>query len=591
VQKRGQANRVLQQYAQQVHDYFSALQNASQNADQGNFSTALVDNSALTAGTTFMAEQTDDTIPEAGVAIGALPASIGLWQKFHNESQNMNAHIALGFNIAAIGGFADDISNNVYAGFSEIAQNQTPNPVTGQIVNASLSLTSVTQETPGSWLPSQTIITPTQVTYITGVTADVTITNNAPSGSATFDVFARYAFAANTFGVQGDIPAASYAWATIPGGQAYELKWTLFDGNSGAVPSSSQPNVNFDVLGGNHSGIFYIASTSIGYLVGQSSLQNILKASPKPLDGGSGGTSRNAISLENPIRCYVNQTPSNQTYQAQIWVENLFVIPLTAVVTQTLPVGIGVSGLSTNGTLQNSSIVWTNVIAPSNSVENAFAFSLSITPNAQTNLPPPTVVFLDTNGNNLSLQGVAPNFSGLWPIQVSSSIPAGAFGIDSPMLIALTNFTSTGKTGSLTIALFDLSGNAVTNISQSFSLNGSGGTNVNFTLPGSLSAGSYTLTGSLSLNGGTGQVLAGNYVVPAHPVTLCVDLPAFDANGVHMVLNGPAGSNYLIIATSNLSNSTNWQAISFYSPTNMPFHFTVPLTTGAGQQFYRVMKL
>jgi hypothetical protein len=37
---------------------------------------------------------------------------------------------------------------------------------------------------------------------------------------------------------------------------------------------------------------------------------------------------------------------------------------------------------------------------------------------------------------------------------------------------------------------------------------------------GNLTAGSYTLTGSSNVNGGSGQVLAGNYVVPAPPVAL-----------------------------------------------------------------------
>jgi hypothetical protein len=290
------------------------------------------------------------------------------------------------------------------------------------------------------------------------------------------------------------------------------------------------------------------------------------------------------------MRCTIVQILSNQTYQAQILTENIFPLPLNATVTQTLPDGISVSGLSTNGMLQGSSIVWTNLIAPSNSIENTFTFSLSVTPGTQTNLPPPTVVFSDTNGNSLSLQGVAPNFNGLFPVLVSSSIPVGVVGIDSPMLVAVTNLTGTIQTGYLTITLTNSSGNAGTNFLQSFSLNGSGCTNLNFILPGSLSAGLYTLTGSLNINGGTGQVLAGNCVVPPQPITLAVDSPPIDSNGFfHLKFNGPAGSNYVVMATSNLSSTTNWQAIAFYSPTNMPASIIVPMLTNVSQMFYQVI--
>jgi hypothetical protein len=120
-------------------------------------------------------------------------------------------------------------------------------------------------------------------------------------------------------------------------------------------------------------------------------------------------------------------------------------------------------------------------------------------------------------------------------------------------------------------------------------MNGKPTTNLNFILPGSLSAGLYALTGSLSINGGTGQVLAGNYVVQSQPATLGVGSPAIDTNGFHMTLNGPLGSNYVIMATSTLSDPTSQQAILFFSPTNMPFSFAVPMVTNASQIFYWVL--
>jgi hypothetical protein len=160
------------------------------------------------------------------------------------------------------------------------------------------------------------------------------------------------------------------------------------------------------------------------------------------------------------------------------------------------------------------------------------------------------------------------------------------------MLVAVTNLTGTSQSGSLTVTLTDSSGNLITNFTELFSVNVSDGTNLEFTLPGYLSVGSYSLTGSLNINGGTGQVLAGNYVVPPPPVALNLgSTPALTTSGLNVALQGPAG-NYLIEASSDLSNSTNWQPVVFYSSTNASFYynFNVPMATNASQQFYRAVK-
>ena len=159
------------------------------------------------------------------------------------------------------------------------------------------------------------------------------------------------------------------------------------------------------------------------------------------------------------------------------------------------------------------------------------------------------------------------------------------------MQVAVTNLTSTSQNGSLTISLTDSTGNTVTNFTQSFSVDGSSGTNLDFTLPGSLSAGSYFLTGSFSINGGTGQVLAGTYVVPAPPIMLNFgSAQALTTNGFSLVLQGPVG-NYLIEASSDISSPTNWQPILFYSTTNSPFYyyFTDSTATNFNQRFYRAL--
>jgi hypothetical protein len=179
----------------------------------------------------------------------------------------------------------------------------------------------------------------------------------------------------------------------------------------------------------------------------------------------------------------------------------------------------------------------------------------------------------------------------LFPVQAYASVPFGISGVDSPMQVTVTNLTSTNQAGSLTISITDSTGNAITNFSESFSVGGSDSTNLEFALPGSLPAGSYSVTGSLSVNGGTGQVLAGTYVLPAPPIMLApASTTPFTSNGFSMALQGPAG-NYLIEASSDISNPTNWQPILFYSSTNSPFYyyFTDPTATNFNQQFYRAV--
>ena len=393
-----------------------------------------------------------------------------------------------------------------------------------------------------------------------------------------------YSCNVNSLSTIGPVPQVNVVSTYIgPGGSA-EVPIDYFGNNNGGDPLSISP-VNIYVLGYNSAGIFYVDSTTL--TVGSS--PSCESGDIRPLDNTPNGSTTNIFPIGNPIRCYVNQNPSNQAYQAQIWVENPFVIPLTAAVTQTLPSGTAV--LTTDGTSQGSSIVWTNIIAPSNAVENTFTFGLLAIPGALTNLPPPTLVFSDTNGNSLSLQGVAPNFNGLFPVQVNGSVPAGVSGVDSPMQVTLTNLTSTSQTGSLTLTLTDSSENVVTNFVESFSLDGFEGTNLNLTLPGYLSTGSYTLTGSLSMNGGTGQVLAGTYVVPAPPIALnLASASPLSTNGFTLSLSGPVG-NYFVEASSDISNPTNWQPIFYYSATNSPFYyyFTDPNATNFSQQFYRAV--
>lgn len=178
---------------------------------------------------------------------------------------------------------------------------------------------------------------------------------------------------------------------------------------------------------------------------------------------------------------------------------------------------------------------------------------------------------------------------GFSTVRVSGSIPAGVLGLDSTMPVPVTNLTGASQSGSLTITLTDSSGKPITNFSESFDLNGSAGTNLNFTLPGYLSAGSYTPTGLLSINGGNGEVFTGTYVVPSAPVVLGFNsMSPFGPNGPNLMLQGPVGSNYLVEASTDF---INWTPIMVFPTDISPFYFSDPTATNYSQRFYRAMLL
>jgi hypothetical protein len=176
-----------------------------------------------------------------------------------------------------------------------------------------------------------------------------------------------------------------------------------------------------------------------------------------------------------------------------------------------------------------------------------------------------------------------PNWLRLKLVDLTSAIS----GADSPMQLTVTNLSGTSQTGSLNVSLTDNMGNIVTNYSQSFSVNSSAGTTLDFILSGTLPPGSYALTASLNMNGGSGQVLAGVYVVPLAPVTLGFSsMPIFTTSGLNLTLQGPVGSNYLIEASSDL---VNWSPTLYFSSSNSPFYFNDLTATNYNQRFYRAI--
>jgi len=293
----------------------------------------------------------------------------------------------------------------------------------------------------------------------------------------------------------------------------------------------------------------------------------------------------NLFGIANPITEFVSASTTNQGYQARIWISNPFAIPLQAVVTQPLPAGIVL--LSTDGTLQNGSIVWTNTIATNGFVKESFGFTLPVSPGTPTNLPPPTVVLTDaTSSNSLTQMASVATFNGIFPVAVYGVIPLGAWGYETPVRLSVTNFTTTSQMGSLIISLSDADGNAVTNFSLPFAVDSLTTTDLIFNLSGTLPAGTYSVTGKLSMGGELGFAFSTVYVIDPAPVTLGFGSPPDVLSGFNFGIEGTPGFSYLIQGSTNL---TDWEPVRYATMTNSPMGVSDYYAPNYSQRFYRAI--
>jgi hypothetical protein len=226
--------------------------------------------------------------------------------------------------------------------------------------------------------------------------------------------------------------------------------------------------------------------------------------------------------------------------------------------------------LNTTGLVSSASIVWTNTLATNGVIMDSFTFSLPVPSGVQTNIPAPTLVFTDGTGtNSWTIQAATPVFNGVFPVQLGTpSIPVGTYGVNTPIQIGLTNPAAAAETGSMTVSITDANGNIVTNVTGNFSLAAGMGTNLMFTAAGDLPVGQYFVTGTLNMNGSSGQAFSGVYVVSAIPFMLQAGWPGLpNTNGMNLSLQGPI----------------------YFTSTNSPSYFTDTTTTNSSARFYRAV--
>src|SRR5581483_7699283 len=210
------------------------------------------------------------------------------------------------------------------------------------------------------------------------------------------------------------LPVVVSATQLIGANQTAQVPIYYGDESHGTLPDVGAP-IAINVLGGynNNQAIYYVGQSSTTMQWPASVLgSSITSSRPSGARPLGGPTSTNFV-FETPIKSFVFQNPTNQTYLAHIVVANPFAVPLQAVVTQ--PLLSGISVLRTTGILNATSIVWTNTIVTNGLADFTFTFTLAALPGIQTNLPVPTLLFSDSTGtNSWTIQAVGSAFSGLF---------------------------------------------------------------------------------------------------------------------------------------------------------------------------------
>lgn len=401
---------------------------------------------------------------------------------------------------------------------------------------------------------------------LTNAYSEMEITNSS-SGEAAFEVIVESFCDVSAYGISIEyMPQVSYSPAVvIPAGGHSKARVRFYDGRSGGVPDGDV-QMQFYVLGRNASGVFYIGGGSHRWgPVGRKSLVG---------------------KVENPICRNVVLNPTNQWYEATIFVTNPFTNGYSAIVTQQLPAGVVVLG--TDGVLCGGGIVWTNELAAGAVGECWFKFGLVAVPGVATNLAEPFVVFRDQGADESTpFSSVEKPFAGLTPVEVSSVIPAAVPGQDTQMVVAITNWTAITQTGQVSVSILGPGSAVVTNWVSGFAVAGNGQASLSFALPATLAPGDYVVTGALAIGGGSNEVIHAHYNIPVAPLSLSARVGTGGvAGGLELTVHGQRGSNYIVFGSADM---IGWSPVQYVALTNWSCEFRDYSVTNSAATFYRAV--
>ena len=523
------------------------------------------------------------TPPPAGLIIGAVDYEAGTAFKTEDFLASAKSY-KLAFDSQLwdvnLGGM---IYSNTVSGFNAIANGQPPNPVSGKILSSLTVLSGNQQNVNPVWVGADPVTTPSVAwESVTTGNSQVVITNTGLSAAA-FEVYAFYYYGINVVGTQLNLPMVVSTVTNLSAGQTAQVQLTYANANNGAFPSAGS-TVLLYLLCQRGQDMFYgdfASNTTEWQLPLLSASGSAIKMNTSPAAAtGSAST----VITDNPIKTTVLQNVTNQSYTARIEIKNPFSIPLIATVTQTIPANVTV--LSTDGSRLATTMVWSNTVPTNGLLVCTFGFFLPATPGNLTNLPAPSLVFSDVTGTNtLTVPASAPAFNTLVPVQVNLTVPVGIAGTPAKLSAVLTNWNTINQFGSLTLLLTDATGSVLTNLSQPFSVMGSGHTSLGFTLPAISTSGNFKIQFTLNVNGGSSLVFSSVYAIPPTPLALKFGAPIWAGGGLQLIASGPAGSNALIVWSTNL---LDWSPRQYVSLTNGLIHIVDPIATNYAQGFYRI---
>jgi len=377
---------------------------------------------------------------------------------------------------------------NEASGFERVSSLLPPRPVTGQIGD-------VWHYSEGSgwgvfWKES--------LSY-----SDIEVTNTS-SETASFEAIVQYGYNSRLLGLPwAYIPLIQSDAIVLESGQTGTLRIYYKQEERGGSPDKGS-FIGIDILATNATGTFYIGHKTETWNPQRVGLSGVLS--------GAEAVSADAPTIENPIDVYVISNPSDQTYQAQIWIANPFTSTISANITQTLP--SGVTMVTSDGTLNGTVINWQKTIAASDIVSATFTFRFPAMPGSTLSLPPAAMGFFEpSSGQVLRTESNTPIFPGLWPVTIEGYAPLGKYGTSPTMPITVTNLVDQSVNGSITVVISDTTGTQIYSNTQPFNVSNLSSRVLTFTLPGDLRSGFYPIEIWLSVNGTRERMWGDTYQV------------------------------------------------------------------------------
>jgi uncharacterized repeat protein (TIGR01451 family) len=330
--------------------------------------------------------------------------------------------------------------------------------------------------------------------------SDVQVSNRSAPGAApaTFEVFTEYSYYGGVFGLTY-MPIVVENIIQLAPGESGTVRIFYKDQALGGSPVPGT-FVNFEVLGTNEAGTFYVGHAGTQW------------NSPTPVyvTSSSAKESMRYLSMlsntpvvENPISTYVLGNQDTLTYEAQIWVTNPFTQNITTVVTQ--PITSGIQVISNTGTFSDTTITWSQVITPGQSLPLTFTFRFSGEPGSIATLPaaalqlslPPTGQLVTTASYPVTFTAFLPVKSeGLWPGPIRSNTI-------STVPFTVTNLLSDASSpGTIQLQLAEVGRSTVYSQSYSFELAPSAVAAISFTLPVTIPVGRYLAIATLNYGSG-----------------------------------------------------------------------------------------